>query len=165
MGYYKELNDITFNIVEKILQNETICKLIKYNDDDPLSQPSFDTDTLLFDGVNPSFKKPDPELDKRAIINVYLYDTIPPSNGKGHRQERFYIDVICHLESQRIKGGLRQYFIMEEIDKMFNGVRMDGVSDQKIADKGAMVIRPSEWHIGYTMKYEMSNDSNVCKNR
>ena len=165
MGYYKELNNITFNIVTQILQNETICKLLYYNDEDPLAQPSFDTNILLFDRVNPSFKKPDPEINKSALINVYLYNTIPPNFGKGHRQELFYIDVICHVDSQLIKDGLRQYFIMEEIDKMFNNVRMDGVSDQKIVDKGALVIRPSEWHVGYGMKYEMSNDANVCQNR
>ena len=162
MGYYEELNSLVFIFINKMLENQEICKLLYYNDENPLSYPDFNSDILLFDRINPYAKRPDPEVDKTAIVNVFLYETKPPTNNKGKRYEDFYIDVICHLDAQKVSGGIRQYSIMNKIDEMFNGKNIEGLSDQKIVDGGALLIYPSEWHTGYRMTYRLYNDANLC---
>jgi hypothetical protein len=165
IGYYKELSYVIFRIFDLFLENNNLCKLMYYNEYNPLAESDFNTDLLINNHLNPLPKRPESESDKRAIVNVYFGETNPPTNNKGSRTERIYIDVICHLDSWLIQGGLRPYAIMNEIDSMLNGRILIKISEQDIIDRGANIIYASDYHAGYRMIYEFYNNSNLCRNR
>ena len=130
MAYFEECDAILNNIIgEKILRNQTICKLLYYYPEcadysyDPLSQPDIkDTSILLMEHVFPMPKLPDLETEQKGYMTVTISggDKYSYDSNDGYRRINIIFDIIVHLKSWMIKDSYRVYKIAEEIDKMLN---------------------------------------------
>jgi hypothetical protein len=162
MAYFKELNGAVNKIIEIIISDQELCKLLYYSEDDPLNQPIIsNTKTLIFDKIFPFPKQPDAQLEKGSLINIYFLSGKPWSGNNGFKKEMIAIDVLCHLDSWKIIGGIRPYEISERLDTLFNNKNIKEISSNKVYFDGWTNIKYSDYFYGYRLIYILTNDSNV----
>ena len=64
-------------------------------------------------------------------------------------------DIACPYEEWLLDGRtLRPYLIMEEIDKMFNEAKMQGIGTLQFRRADALTLSP--WIGGYSMVYQIN---------
>ena len=83
-----------FKIVYKLIENQTICKLLKYQDADPLSKEPVDGSELLHNQIIIVPKIPESGVECSFIIVVFDQYTINPSNP-DFKVSRIRFDVVC----------------------------------------------------------------------
>jgi hypothetical protein len=160
-GYFSELNVIVNKFIELIKKDTELCKLIYYNDSDPLSQPDFKHSDLLFTKIFPLPKNPDATLEQGTIVDIYFYDAMAWKNNSGYKQEIIYIDILCHLNTWKYKDGLRPYIISNKIDSIFNNKFISDISMNKVYFERWTGIKYSDFWYGFRFAYKLTNTSNV----
>lgn len=81
-------------ILEEVLKNQKICKLLKYVND-PYSKPDIeDTDTLLFEKLYPFPFDPEVETNEGTQLRVY-YGRIQLKNAQVIENSTVCFDIIC----------------------------------------------------------------------
>lgn len=177
MAYYSELSPIIDNVIgEKMLRNQNLCKLlycypesseignIKYPDLDfsVYSQPDIeDTNKLFMECIYPLPKIPNAETEQKTYLTVVLAGGYEPEINSGYRTVNLLIDIICHLNSWKIREGYRPYLIMNEIDKMLNNKLTDLPIENKPYSTGFQPRDYSNYFYGVQMKYELMINSNI----
>ena len=147
-----------FNMANKIMSNQTLCRLLKYQVRDPLDNKKYDdVDGLLL--LNKQImiipKIWDDSTEKTsyivALFNTFVTNVINPD----FKIDTIGIDVACPYDEWVLDGqSLRPYLIMEEIDKMFNGAQMEGIGKLQFARADRNVFTPQIG--GYTMTYQIN---------
>ena len=125
------MGENTFLIANRIMQNQKICRLLKYQTKDP------------FKNIDPVTNKEQPDVDGLELINrqilivpkvfddstekmsyiVSVFDdfAVNPLNP-DFKNSTVRFDIACPYDEWLLnERSLRPYLIMEEIDKMFNG--------------------------------------------
>jgi len=162
MAYFNELNTNINIVLEYILGDQDLCKLIYYNEPNPLSQPTIsDTSILLFDKIYPLPKKVLAEEEKATILNTYFYSSKPYSNNSGFRPVVLCFDIMCHLDVWKIESALRPYSISNKIDTLFNNEYNSDLSMNYIYFMSWSPMQYSDYYYGYNLKYSLSNSSNI----
>ena len=169
MAYYNELNDIINNVIsEKILRNQTICKMLYYYPSEtslnynPLSQPDIaDTSILLMDKIFPLPKMPDASTEQSGYMTVTVTGGDSSYENQGYRYVNLVFDLIFHLDTWCVKSGLRPYKVAEEIDKMFNNQQTDLPITNRPLDLGFKQRDYSNFFYGLQLVYQLSIDSNT----
>jgi hypothetical protein len=162
MSYFKELNAGINKIIEIILNNQDICKLLFYDEYNPLSLPNIsNTRSLLMDRVFPLMKNPDSETEQKTILDIYYYSSEPWDKNSGFRQTYICFDIICHLDLWMIESGIRPYSILNEIDMMFNNKKIPILSHNNIWFESCKASRYSDYFYGFHIIYKLTNNSNV----
>lgn len=112
-----------FKIVNRLIHNQTICRLLKYQDTEPfdLSKEDINGQELLHNQIIIVPKIPDKDgIECSFIIVVFDNFNINPANA-DFKTVQIRFDVVCPYSEWIIDAGnLRPYLIMEEIDTMFN---------------------------------------------
>ena len=158
------MGENTFLIANKLMQNQRICRLLKY----PSKDPFLDKDPIT--------GKDQPNVDGLELINKQIL--IVPKIFDDSNEEMSYIvtvfddftvnvlnpdfklttlrfDIACPYDKWLLnERSLRPYLIMEEIDKMFNQGKLKGIGNLQFYRADNLTLSP--WIGGYSMRYKIN---------
>ena len=152
---FEVMGEDIFKMIEKILKNQTLLKLLKYTDSDPLNYPDLsqnEIDEMLHKNILIVPKMPDTLDEKLCYIIVILdtYDVVP--NNQDFKIASVRFDVICPMDRWVINAKtLRPYLIMSEIDTMFNEKSIAGIGNLSFDNARPLVVSPQL--AGYSLTY------------
>ena len=146
-----------FSMANKLMQNQNLCRLLKYQVRDPFEDKYEDVDGILLLNkqimITPKIWDEDTEKTSYivALFNNFVTNMINPD----FKIDNLSFDVACPYDEWVLDGqSLRPYLIMEEIDKMFNGAQMAGIGTLEFvrADRNVFTSQIG----GYTMQYRIN---------
>lgn len=147
-----------FNMANKLMQNQKLCRLLKYQVRDPFDEEKYenvDGVLLLNKQIMITPKIWDESTEKTsyivALFNSFTVNLMNPD----YKIDTIGIDVACPYDEWVLNGNsLRPYLIMEEIDRMFNGAEMAGIGTLEFvrADRNVFTSQIG----GYTMQYRIN---------
>ena len=116
-------------IVNKMIKDERLKRLLYYNTKDALDKPNITSDqTIELFGKN---IKTVPKLYVDGSVLNYIiisFDSFTPSGNPEFRDNMIEFDIICHFNQWQLKDfALRPYKIAAEIDTLFNGQKLTGI--------------------------------------
>lgn len=125
---YGELSTIFMNIIQRLLLNQTLCKLLYYNVEDPMGQATIaNTRTLLGKEIRFIPKVGPQETTKSKIVMLWKEGEKNADNNEI-TDLLFYTYVYVPFSEWIIKGDeLRTFLIMSEIEESLQGKDVDGV--------------------------------------
>ena len=116
-------------IIDNILKNPRIQRLLYYTSADALSKPDLDDDqklSLLEHNI-----KIVPKITVDNVEYNYLlinFNNFIESSNPEFRDNVIEFDIVCHLENWQLKDfQLRPFKIAAELDYMFNKKRLTGI--------------------------------------
>ena len=142
-------------IVNMMLKNENLKKMLYYTSKDCLSKPNLSEDqSLELFGKNIKLV-PKLYIDKENLVYVIIRmrDFSPNNTNPEFRDNTIEFDIICHFDQWHLKDfQLRPYRIAAEIDSMFNDKHLTGIGELKFAG-GDQVIFNNEY-AGFCLHYD-----------
>ena len=116
-------------LVDKILSNDRLCKLLYYTDRNALDKPKLTDDEKLT-----LFNKQIRIVPKLYVDNPVLnyiiisFDNFIESGNPQFRDNIIEFDIICHFDQWQLKDfDLRPYRIAAEIDSMLDKQKLTGI--------------------------------------
>ena len=147
-----------FNIANKLMQDQQLCRLLKYQVRDPYDEQKYenvDGVLLLNKQIMITPKIWDESTEKTsyvvALFNTFVKNIMNPD----YKIDTISFDVACPYDEWVLNGqSLRPYLIMERIDQMFNGAQMAGIGTLEFvrADRNVFTSQIG----GYTMQYQIN---------
>ena len=116
-------------IVNEILKNNRLKKLLYYTTSDAMEKPNLTEDeSLSLLGTNIKIV-PKLYVDGSVLNYVLInFDNFTPSENPEFRDNTIQFDIICHFDQWNLKDyALRPYKIAGEIDSMFNLKKLTGI--------------------------------------
>lgn len=146
-----------FKIANKLINNQTLCRLLKYQDPNPLDKEKHEDVEgidLLHKQIVIIPKFPEDGVESSFVLAVFDNFTINPNNP-DFKLTRIRFDVVCPYTEWVINANsLRPYLIMEEIDKMFNQQKLSGIGNLQFTHSTPLVLSPQL--AGYSMYYQIN---------
>ena len=116
-------------IINEILKNNRLKKLLYYTTSDAMEKPNLTEDeSLNLLGTNIKIV-PKLYVDG-SVLNYILinFDNFTPSENPEFRDNTIQFDIICHFDQWNLRDyALRPYKIAGEIDSMFNLKKLTGI--------------------------------------
>ena len=141
-------------IIDKILSNQRLKKLLYYTDKDCLSKPNLSEEESL-ELVGKQIKiVPKLEIDKDVFnyIIIVFNNFTPNYENPEFRDNVIAFNIICHFSQWQLKDfQLRPYKIAAELDSMLNNQRLTGIG--KLEFIGATQILVNEEFAGIKIQY------------
>lgn len=119
-------------IIDKILQNDRLQKLLYWNHKDALTRRKL-TDDEKFSLIGKQIKLVpkiyiDPEMLVYIIIGVD--DFTPNDSNPEFRDNIIHFDIVCHFDQWLLDDmQLRPYKIAAELDSMFDNSKLTGIGN------------------------------------
>ena len=116
-------------IINEILKNNRLKKLLYYTTSDAMEKPNLTEDeSLNLLGTNIKIV-PKLYVDGSVLNYVLInFDNFTPSENPEFRDNTIQFDIICHFDQWNLKDyALRPYKIAGEIDSMFNLKKLTGI--------------------------------------
>ncbi len=116
-------------IVNEILKNNRLKKLLYYTSSDAMEKPNLTEDqSLSLLGTNIKIV-PKLYVDGSVLNYVLInFDNFIPSENPEFRDNTIQFDIICHFDQWNLRDyALRPYKIAGEIDSMFNLKKLTGI--------------------------------------
>ena len=116
-------------ILNKILDNPRILRLLYYTSKDALDKPNLNDDQIL-ELLEKNIKiVPKIKVDKEVINYLIVsFNNFIESSNPEFRDNIIEFDIICHLDNWQLKDfQLRPFKIAGELDSMFNKVKLTGI--------------------------------------
>lgn len=141
-------------IVNMIMKNENLKKMLHYTTRDCLNQPNLTEDeTLELFGKN---IKTVPKLYIDEAMRNYIFiqfdNFSPNASNPEFRDNLIEFDIVCHFDQWQMKDfQLRPYRIAAEIDSMFNDKHLTGIGTLQFL--GANYINVSDEFAGICLMY------------
>lgn len=151
---FLSVNKDMSSIIDKMLINDRLKKLLRYTTPDALDKEPLDEDETLA-LINKNIKTiPKLYIDGSVLAYVILsFDNFTPSGNPEFRDNIISFDIICHFDQWMLKDSqLRPYEIAGEIDTMFNNTRLSGIG--KLLFLGANQIVLNDEFAGLTLMYQ-----------
>ena len=157
-------------IINKILDNPRIQRLLYYTSSDALDKPNLNDDQKL-----ELLKNNIKIIPKIKVDNVnynYLlisFNNFLQSENTEFRDNIIEFDIICHLDNWQLKDfELRPFKIAAELDTMFNKKRMTGIGlleflsaqEKVLSDEYAAICLKYIAYHGGEDKYKQPNPTN-----
>ena len=148
----------TFNIANKLMTNQRLCRLLKYQVRDPFNKEKYD-DIDGLDLLNKQImivpKIWDESTEKKsyvvALFSTYNINIINPD----YKLATIRFDIACPYDEWVLnEQSLRPYLIMQEIDDMFNGAQMAGIGTLQFLRAESIVLTSQIG--GYSMLYQIN---------
>ena len=116
-------------LVNKILSNQRLKKLLHYTVKDPLSQPNLtEAESVAMFGKE---IKMVPKLYVDGSVLTYMiisFDNFIESSNPEFRDNIVEFDIICHFDQWQLTNfDLRPYRIAAELDSMLDKQRLTGI--------------------------------------
>lgn len=129
-------------IVDLILKNERLKKLLYYTSPDCLERENVPKDKAL-ELFDKNIKLVPKLLIDENVLNYILinFDVFTPSENPEFRDNMIEFDIICHFNQWQLKDfGLRPYKIAAEIDTMIQEKKLTGLGDIEFIGANQMVL-------------------------
>lgn len=141
-------------IVDALLKNERLKKLLYYDVPNALDQPNVPQDKAMAMFGNQIKIVPKIYVDPKnwCYVNI-LFDTFQPNNtNPAFRDNKIQFDIICHFNQWNLKDfALRPYKIAAELDTMFNNKRLTGIGKTQFYGANRIVLNNE--FAGISVKY------------
>ena len=146
-------NDLR-KITEKLLNNETLKKLLFYQDKDCLKKPVL-TQEETFSLINNNIRIiPKITVDKEALnyVIIGMDDFTQNYSNPEFRDCHISFDIICHIDQWNLGDyQLRPFLIAGEIDKEMNNCKLSGIGTLQF--QGCSRLLLNNEFAGYTLNY------------
>jgi len=128
----RELSRILKKVTERLLANQTLCKLVYYNDQDPISKADFvSTSNLLGKEIRFIPKVGPQENTKSKVVLVWSEGEKNPTNS-DIVDLSLKVYVYTPFSEWIILGDeLRVFYIMAEIEETLDGKEVNGLGRLK----------------------------------
>ena len=148
----------TFNIANKLMTNQRLCRLLKYQVRDPFDENKYEP----VDGVDLLNKQIlivpkiwDESTEKTSYVVALFSNFTTNIINPEFKLSTIRFDVACPYDEWVLnEHSLRPYLIMQEIDDMFNGARMAGIGTLQFVRAEAIVLTSQIG--GYSMLYQIN---------
>ena len=147
----------TFKIANKIMQNQRICRLLKYQVRDPFDTKYADVDGA--DLINRQIlivpKIFDDSTEKMSYITAIFDDFVVNQINPEFKVSTMRFDIACPYDEWLLnEQSLRPYLIMQEIDTIFNESKLAGIGTLQFWRADNLTLSP--WIGGYSMRYKIN---------
>ena len=155
------MGENTFTIANKIMKNQRICRLLKYQTKSPFAescngkdQPDVDGAELINKQILIVPKIYDDSTEKMSYITA-IFDNFTVSQlNPEFKISTIRFDVACPYDEWLLnEHSLRPYLLMQELDMMFNGSKLAGIGNLQFVKADNLVLTP--WMGGYSMIYKI----------
>lgn len=155
---FEVMGENAFNIANKLMQNQRLCRLLKYQVRDPFNEDKYervDGLLLLNKQIMITPKIWDESTEKTsyivALFNNFTVNLLNPE----YKIDNISFDIACPYDEWVLNGhSLRPYIMMQEIDDMFNGAQMAGIGTLQFVRADRCVFTSQIG--GYTMQYQIN---------
>ena len=116
-------------IVNKMLDNPRLKRLLYYTSKDALNRPNLNEDQSL-DLINKNIKIVPKLYVDGSVLNyiVINFKNFTPSENPEFRDNIIEFDIVCHFDQWQLQDfALRPYKIAAEIDSMLNHTHLTGI--------------------------------------
>lgn len=152
------MGDNTFKIAYKILNNQRICRLLKYQVRDPFNQEKYpDVDGLELMGKQILIvpKIFDESTEKMSYVTAIFDDFVVNQANPDFKLSTIRFDIACPYDEWVLdENSLRPYLIMQEIDTIFNQGKLAGIGNLQFHMANALALSPQIG--GYSMRYKIN---------
>lgn len=152
---FKAVGENIYRVAQKFLENQNLCKLLKFTDKDPLGHPDL-TESERFELLHKNilFVPKVPENDNvKGSFLIFLYDSLSPNEDNGEFKDAdILVLVLCPPENWVVDApSLRPFLIMSEVDETLNGKKLADIG--KLSFLGADRFILTNQLTGYSMDY------------
>ena len=148
----------TFKIANKLMLNQRLCRLLKYQVRDPFNKekyPDVDGADLINKQILIVPKIFDDSTEKMSYVTALFSNFVVNQLNPEFKISTIRFDIACPYEEWLIDDhSLRPYLIMQEIDKMFNEAKMAGIGTLQFYRADQLTLSP--WIGGYSMIYNIN---------
>lgn len=142
-------------IMERILSNQNVLKLLRYNTEDWRDKPDVSGKELreMFETKQIS-SVPRIQIDapEKTYLRLIYGNVTRNMTNPEYRDNTFGIDIICHYDSWDLGDfELRPYRIAGEIDSMLDGTHLTGIGELEFISAVPYVY--NEEFAGVTLTY------------
>lgn len=151
------MGDNTFQIANAIMQNQRVCRLLKYQTKDPFTEdlPNVDGADLIHKQILIVPKIFDDSTEKMSYLTVIFNSFIVNAINPEFKLTSVRFDIACPYEEWVLNNhSLRPYLLMQEIDTMFNEKQLAGIGTLQFARADPLVLTP--YIGGYSMQYKIN---------
>ena len=158
------MGDNTFKIANKLMTNQRICRLLKYQTRNPFDeidpvtgkeQPNVDGADLVNKQILIIPKIFDDSTEKMSYIVAVFDDFVVNQLNPEFKTSTIRFDIACPYDEWMLdEKTLRPYLIMQEIDTMFNEQQLAGIGTLQFWR--ADILSVSAWMGGYSMRYKIN---------
>ena len=152
-------------IVNMIMKNDRLKKMLHYTTRNCLSLPSLTEDeSLALFGKNIKIV---PKLYVDGSVLNYIivsFDNFTPNaSNPEFRDNIIEFDIVCHLDQWHMKDfELRPYKIAAELDSMFNGKHLTGIGELEFLGANQMIL--TDEYAGLCVMYQAVHGEEDKKN-
>lgn len=151
------MGDNTFKILNKLVNNQNICRLLKYQVRDPFSDKYEDVDgvDLLNRQILAVPKVFDASTEKMSYIVAVFDNFVVNQFNPEFKISTVRFDVACPYDEWVLdENSLRPYLIMQEIDNMFNQAKLSGIGNLQFHRADMLTLSPQIG--GFSMEYKIN---------
>ena len=151
------MGDNTFKILNKLVNNQRICRLLKYQVRDPFSDKYEDVDgiELLNKQILAVPKVFDASTEKMAYIVAVFDNFVVNQFNPDFKISTVRFDIACPYDEWVLdENSLRPYLIMQEIDNMFNQGKLAGIGNLQFYRADMLTLSPQIG--GFSMEYKIN---------
>lgn len=151
------MGDNTFKILNKLVNNQRICRLLKYQVRDPFSDKYEDVDgiELLNKQILAVPKVFDASTEKMAYIVAVFDNFVVNQFNPDFKISTVRFDIACPYDEWVLdENSLRPYLIMQEIDNMFNQGKLAGIGNLQFHRTDMLTLSPQIG--GFSMEYKIN---------
>ena len=162
---FATMGDNAFLIANKLMKNQRLCRLLKYQSKDPFlmvdpitnkAQPDVDGEDLIHKQILVVPKIFDDSTEKMSYVVMVFHNFVINALNSEFKLATIRFDIACPYDEWILNDqSLRPYLIMEEIDKMFNKQKLMGIGNLKFSRADNLTLSP--WIGGYSMRYQVDD--------
>lgn len=145
-------------LVELLMKNERLKKLLYYTSKDCLDRPNLTEDETL-DLFGKSVKiVPKLKIDGSVLhyLIISFDNFVANKNNPEFRDNIIKFDIVCHYDQWQLKDyALRPFKIAAEIDSMLNNKRLTGIGKLEFLTASKMVL--TDEFIGLCLMYQATH--------
>ena len=152
-------------IIEKILKNDNLKKLLYYTSKDCLSRPNLNDDQSLSLFGKQIKMVPKIYVDQAVMpyLTITFLNFTPNGENPEFRNNLIEFDIVCHFDQWHLKDfQLRPYKIAAEIDSMFNEKHLTGIGTLKFLGANQMIL--TDEYAGLCLMYQAIHGEEDKKN-
>lgn len=151
------MGDNTFKILNKLVNNQRICRLLKYQVRDPFSEKYENVDgiELLNKQILAVPKVFDASTEKTSYIIAVFDNFVVNQFNPDFKVSTVRFDIACPYDEWLLdESSLRPYLIMQEIDNMFNQGKLAGIGNLQFHRADMLALSPQIG--GFSMEYKIN---------
>lgn len=142
-------------IVDKILKNERLKRLLYYTTPDALNRPNITMEQSV-EMIGKNIKIVPKFTADHEVLNyiVIKFNNYVPTENPEFRRNIIEFDVVCHFDQWQLNDfSLRPYKIIGELDAMFSDQKLTGIGTTLFA--GAVPVGLNDEFAGMCIVFDV----------